>query len=145
MACPLGLLAPSQPTTKILFGISVQTFVTQDPKYCRFHHVNLIMTLFQNSVGNLMSRSDSDIKFINLPKSRLQTSLFTHSDWNIIMSVIFSYKSHHRPVLLWVIGIKCDEFISAVFIQSINSDGINSSPYLLKASSVTYLIQVIIH
>uniref|UniRef100_A0A8C0GAA4 Uncharacterized protein n=1 Tax=Chelonoidis abingdonii TaxID=106734 RepID=A0A8C0GAA4_CHEAB len=77
--------------------------------------------------------------------------LFTHSDWNIIMSVIFSYKSHHGPVLLWVIGIKCDEFISAVFIQSINSDGmlqsickkkhfhlgINSSPYLLKASSLT--------
>uniref|UniRef100_A0A452HW04 Uncharacterized protein n=1 Tax=Gopherus agassizii TaxID=38772 RepID=A0A452HW04_9SAUR len=98
-----------------------------------------------SSVGNLMS------KFINLSKSHLQTSLFTHSDWNIIMSIVFSYKSHHGPVLLWVIGIKCDEFISAVFIQSINSDGmlqsickkkhfhlgINSSPYLLKASSLT--------
>uniref|UniRef100_A0A674IXB8 Uncharacterized protein n=1 Tax=Terrapene triunguis TaxID=2587831 RepID=A0A674IXB8_9SAUR len=87
----------------------------------------LLGLLAPSHVGNLTSRSDLDIKFINLPKSRLQTSLFTHSDWNIIMSVVFSYKSHHRPVLLWVIGIKCDEFISAVFIQSINSDGIVQS------------------
>uniref|UniRef100_A0A8B9MNX9 Uncharacterized protein n=1 Tax=Accipiter nisus TaxID=211598 RepID=A0A8B9MNX9_9AVES len=54
-------------------------------------------------------------------------SLLAHSDWNIVMSVIFSYESHHRPVLLWFIGIKCDEFISTVFIQSIHLDGILQS------------------
>uniref|UniRef100_A0A663MVN7 Uncharacterized protein n=1 Tax=Athene cunicularia TaxID=194338 RepID=A0A663MVN7_ATHCN len=63
-----------------------------------------------------------------LPKiTCLQHSLLAHSDWNIIMSVIFSYESHHRPVLLWVTGIKCDEFISTVFIQSIHLDGILQS------------------
>uniref|UniRef100_A0A663FAA5 Uncharacterized protein n=1 Tax=Aquila chrysaetos chrysaetos TaxID=223781 RepID=A0A663FAA5_AQUCH len=54
-------------------------------------------------------------------------NLLAHSDWNIVMSVIFSYESHHRPVLLRFIGIKCDEFISTVFIQSIHLDGILQS------------------
>uniref|UniRef100_A0A8B9P0R3 Uncharacterized protein n=1 Tax=Apteryx owenii TaxID=8824 RepID=A0A8B9P0R3_APTOW len=57
----------------------------------------------------------------------LQHSLLAHSNWNIIMSVIFSYESHHRPVLLWVIWIKSDEFISTIFIQSINLDGVLQS------------------
>jgi len=43
------------------------------------------------------------------------------------MSVIFSYESHHRPVLLRVIGIKCDEFISTIFVQSIHLDGMLQS------------------
>uniref|UniRef100_A0A8C4TW71 Uncharacterized protein n=1 Tax=Falco tinnunculus TaxID=100819 RepID=A0A8C4TW71_FALTI len=59
--------------------------------------------------------------------SCLQRSLLAHSDWNIIVSVIFSYESHHRPVLLRVIGIKCDEFISTILIQSIHLDGILQS------------------
>lgn len=43
------------------------------------------------------------------------------------MSVIFSYESHHRPVLLWVIGIKCDELIRTILIQPIHLDGVLQS------------------
>uniref|UniRef100_A0A803TTT7 Uncharacterized protein n=1 Tax=Anolis carolinensis TaxID=28377 RepID=A0A803TTT7_ANOCA len=43
----------------------------------------------------------------------LQTCLFTHSSRNIIMSVIFSYKSYYWPVFFWLIGVKGDEFICA--------------------------------
>uniref|UniRef100_A0A803VZ49 Uncharacterized protein n=1 Tax=Ficedula albicollis TaxID=59894 RepID=A0A803VZ49_FICAL len=56
-----------------------------------------------------------------------QHRLLAHSDWNIVMSVIFSYESHHRPVLLRVIGVKCDELIGAVFIESVHLDGILQS------------------
>uniref|UniRef100_A0A8B9GN90 Uncharacterized protein n=1 Tax=Amazona collaria TaxID=241587 RepID=A0A8B9GN90_9PSIT len=81
---------------------------------------NFIIILFQNGTGKLNKQ--------HLPKiTCLQHSLLAHSDWNIIMSIIFSYESHHRPVLLWVIGIKCDEFISTIFIQPIHLDGILQS------------------
>lgn len=43
------------------------------------------------------------------------------------MSVIFSYESDYRPVLLWVIGVECDELISAVLIESVHLDGILQS------------------
>lgn len=80
-----------------------------------------------------------------------QHCLLAHSDWNIIMSVIFSYESHHRPVLLWVIGVKCDELISAVLIEPVHLDGIlqgiskKEHFHLFKASTVTNMIQVIMH
>uniref|UniRef100_A0A8V5FXU2 Uncharacterized protein n=1 Tax=Melopsittacus undulatus TaxID=13146 RepID=A0A8V5FXU2_MELUD len=59
--------------------------------------------------------------------ARSQLILLAHCDRNIIMPIIFSYESHHRPVLLWVIGIKCNEFLSTIFIQPIHLDGILQS------------------
>uniref|UniRef100_A0A670IUS0 Uncharacterized protein n=1 Tax=Podarcis muralis TaxID=64176 RepID=A0A670IUS0_PODMU len=54
----------------------------------------------------------------------LQTSLFAHSSRNIIMSVIFSYKGYNWPGLFWVVGVKSDEFICVVLVESIDLDGV---------------------
>uniref|UniRef100_A0A8C2TVP8 Uncharacterized protein n=1 Tax=Coturnix japonica TaxID=93934 RepID=A0A8C2TVP8_COTJA len=77
---------------------------------CKFNNIHFIIMLFQNSAGNLRKHRCA-----------------LRSDWNVIMSVIFSYESHYRPVFLWITGIKCDEFIRTTLIQSVHLDGVLQS------------------
>uniref|UniRef100_A0A8D2NM04 Uncharacterized protein n=1 Tax=Zonotrichia albicollis TaxID=44394 RepID=A0A8D2NM04_ZONAL len=78
------------------------------------------LSLDRFSMGNLHKQH----KFVCQTITHSQHRLLAHSDRNIIVSVIFSYESHHRPVLLRVIGVKCDELISAVLIEAVHSDGV---------------------
>lgn len=81
------------------------------------------------NIENFTSCLKLFIPFLHLEKNNpiSHTSFFTHPNRNIIMSVIFSYDGHQWPRLIRIIGVKCDEFICAILVQSINLDGVLQS------------------